>query len=131
MAGRRRAAALILAGAVLVHGCATAAKPVVYGPIGDEQAYGYRDRENPDGGHTVLVTVPAGFPASEARAWFDRRAGELCPGGVERTNVFRAQANEYTMRNYGGPPSAASRIFTTSELEGYVYCKAQASAAAG
>jgi hypothetical protein len=124
-------AAVLLAGAVLLQGCATAAKPAVYGPIGETQAYGYRDRKNPDGGHTVLVLVPAGFPASEARAWFDRRAGELCPGGVERSNVFRTQANEYTLRNYGGPPSAATRIFTSSEMEGYVYCKAEPSAAAG
>jgi hypothetical protein len=109
---------------LLVQGCVTA-MPVVYGPIGPEAPHGYRDRQNPDGGYTILVAMPGYSSTAELRAFFDRRAGELCPGGVERANVFRLHASEY----YSGAPyvygsaGVSSRSRVGVELEGYVYCK--------
>lgn len=125
--GRTIALLGIVAGGGLLQACATT-KPPVYGPIDEKQAYGYRDHQNPDGGHTVVIVMPAAsMPA--AREWFDRRAAELCPGGIDRTNVFSARLNESNTGFYGTQPSAATRIFTSSELQGYVYCKAGTGAA--
>jgi hypothetical protein len=116
-----------LAAGLLLQGCAT--KPVVYGPIGPEVPYGYKDLQNPDGGFTVLVAMPGLSQPAELRAFFDRRAGELCPSGVERTNVFRMQHDDETYVNYGSQyPSVAPRVWTGAELEGYVYCKPGAGA---
>jgi len=121
-------AGLIAAGLIL-QGCATA-RPVVYGPIGPEAPYGYRDRQNPDGGFTVLVAMPGYSSPAELRAFFDRRAGEVCPAGVGRSNVFRLTASDQTYVNYGSPyPSVGSRVRTGVELEGYVYCRSGADAA--
>lgn len=124
----KRGHIVLLAGLVatglMLQGCVTAT-PVVYGPIGPEAPYGYKDRPNPDGGFTVLVAMPGYASPAALRAFFDRRAGELCPGGVERTNVFRVHASEY----YPGAPyvygsaGVSSRSRVGVELEGYVYCK--------
>lgn len=130
MTPARLAAGVGLLGAVLLlQGCATA-KPAVYGPIGPEVPFGYKDRPNPDGGFTVLVVMPGYSAATELRAFFDRRAAELCPSGIERTNVFRVHANEYYAPGqyvYGGAGVGSRGRFGT-ELEGYVYCKAGAPA---
>lgn len=115
----------LAAAALLLQGCATA-PPVVYGPVGSEAQYGYKDRPNPDGGFTVLVLLPGHASAAELRSFFDRRAGELCEAGIDRTNVFRVHASEY----YGSAPyvyggaGIGSRSRMGVELEGYVYCKA-------
>ena len=114
----------LAAAALLLQGCVTAT-PAVYGPIGPEVPYGYKDRPNPDGGHTVLVVMAGHAAAAELRVFFDRRAAELCPAGVERTNIFRVQANEYYADApyvYGGA-GVGSRARVGVELEGYVYCK--------
>lgn len=114
---------------LLLQGCA-APKPVVYGPIGPEAPYGYKDRPNPDGGFVVLVAMPGYSTPADLRAFFDRRAGELCPSGIARTNVFRVFANEYyadAQYVYGGA-GTSSRSRVSVELEGYVYCKPAADA---
>lgn len=111
-----------------LQGCATA-KPVVYGAIGPETPHGYQDRQNPDGGFTVRVAMPPYAAPTELRAFFDRRADELCPAGVERTNVFRVNRHEHTAMSYGGNGvTIGSRVATGTELEGYVYCKPETDA---
>jgi len=115
----------LAAAGLLLQACA-GARPVVYGPIGPEAPYGYSDRQNPTGGFTVLVAMPGYSTPVDLRAFFDRRATELCPSGVERTNVFRVHASE----NYSDAPyvyggaGVGSRLRVGVELEGYVYCKA-------
>ena len=115
-------AALAVAGGV--QGCATP-QPPAYAPISDTVRFGYRDRPNPDGGHTVLVVMPAHSTLTDARAFWDRRAEELCPGGVNRRIVFRADRKELV----GGAPyvhggvGVGSRYPGGYEVEGYVYCK--------
>lgn len=118
------AATASIALAAVLQGCATP-KPVVYGPISETTAFGYRDRPNPDGGHTLLVVLPGHSNAAEVRAFWERRAAELCPRGVERQMVFRADRRDTTYINYGTQASVASRVWLTAELEGYVYCKAE------
>lgn len=118
----RRGLLLLAAAGLLLQGCATP-KPVAYGPIGPEAPHGYTDRQNPDGGFTVMVAMPGQAGPAELRAFFDRRAGELCPTGVERTNVFRMARPDYTYMNYGAQVAVGSRVWTGAELEGYVYCK--------
>jgi hypothetical protein len=113
-----------------LQGCAT--KPVAYGPIGPETAYGYKDRVNPDGSHTVLVVMPGHGTPAGLRAFFDRRSTELCPAGVERTNVFRVDSNTFYASApavYGGV-GIGSRVVAGTELEGYVHCKPGTVAAA-
>lgn len=124
--GRRQTllGAGLVAAALLLQGCATAA-PAVYGPIGVETPYGYRDQLNPDGSHTVLVVMAGNATVPALRGFFDRRAAELCPTGVDRTNVFRVHASEYYSSApyvYGGA-GIGSRARVGVELEGYVYCK--------
>lgn len=122
----------LAAAALLLQGCVTY-KPTVYGPIGPEAPYGYRDRQNPDGGHTVLVVMGGHESATYLRVFFDRRAAELCPAGVERSNVFRVQAKEvYIPATYvQGAATIGSRSLGGIELEGYVYCKSPAASPAG
>lgn len=113
-----------VAAALLLQGCVTAT-PAVYGPIGPEAPYGYKDRPNADGGYTVLVVMAGYATAAELRVFFDRRAAELCPTGVDRTNIFRVQANEYyaDAPYVYGSAGVGSRARVGVELEGYVYCK--------
>ncbi|HEX4711665.1 hypothetical protein [Phenylobacterium sp.] len=118
--------ALLVSGmALTLQACATP-EPAAYGPIGEAVRYGYKDRANPDGGHTVLVVLPPQSPLAEARAYWDRRAGELCPGGVSKRIVFRSERNEVMSPapyvQYGA--GIGTRMTTAYELEGYVYCKA-------
>ena len=116
------AALLVTAG---LQGCATPAPPV-YGPISDTVRFGYRDRPNTDGGHTLLVVMPAHSGLADARAFWDRRAGELCPGGVAKRNIFRADRREL-MAPAGyvhGSVGIGSRVAAGYEVEGYVYCNA-------
>lgn len=122
--GQTLSGAGLVAAALLLQGCATAG-PAEYGPIGAETPYGYSDRLNPDGGHTVLVVMAGNATVTALRAFFDRRAAELCPAGIDRTNVFRVNADEYYSAApyvYGGA-SIGTRARTGVELEGYVYCK--------
>lgn len=114
----------LAAASLLLQAC-VAARPVVYGPIGPEAPHGYSDRQNPDGGFVVLVAMPGYSTPADLRAFFDRRAGELCPAGVGRTNVFRLHASEsYADAPYVyGGAGVASRARVGVELEGYVYCK--------
>lgn len=112
----------VAAAGLLLQACA--AKPVLYGPIGPEVPHGYKDRVNADGSFTVLVAMPGHSTPADLRGFFDRRAGELCPGGVERTNVFRLHRGDYTTSGYVyGSVGMSSRVWVGTELEGYVYCK--------
>lgn len=100
---------LLLAGVAigLLAGCA----PVQYAPIG-KSLFGYQDRPNPDGGHTVLSVAPT---IDMVREFWDRRAIELCPHGVLKKNIFRAdRATLHTQ--YGDQPGHFI-------MEGYAYCK--------
>jgi len=118
----------LAAGGLLLQGCAT--KPVVYGPIGPEAPYGYQDAQNADGGHTVRVAMPGQAAPEALRAFFDRRAGELCPAGVARANVFRMNRDGYASAPYvHGGVSVGTRTWIGAELEGYVYCKPEPTAA--
>jgi hypothetical protein len=108
----------------LAVGCATAP---VYGPLGAKSMYGYRDRPNADGSHTILVV---GLSADQAREFWDRRAQELCGGSEYRKNLFRAQrsvvqASGYAANAYN-PAYGASYTYDTYgafELEGYLTCR--------
>ena len=122
---RRSAVALgLTVSALALQGCATP-KPVAYGPIGPKAPHGYQDRQNPDGGYTVLVAMPPHVGAAELRAYFQRRAGELCPRGIDRTNVFRVDLKERMQRAayVYGSAGVGGRYVMGTELEGYVYCK--------
>jgi hypothetical protein len=127
--GRTVVGAGLAAAALLLQGCATA-KPAIYGPIGPEVPYGYKDRPNADGGHTVLVVMAGHATAAELRVFFDRRAAELCPAGIDRTNIFRVHAAEYyaSAPYVYGSAGVGSRARVGVELEGYVYCKPGADA---
>lgn len=118
-----RAVVLAVSAATLLTACATPA-PVAYGPMGEGSAYGYRDRPNPDGGYTVLVVMPPEAAPDLARSFWDRRAGELCPGGTLKTNVFRNDRASGTSYSYSNGVSMGYRVFGGQQLEGYVYCKA-------
>jgi len=113
----------LAAAGLLLQSCAT--KPAVYGPISTEVPYGYSDRANPDGGMTILVKMPGNASVAALRSFFDRRAAELCAGGVDRTNVFRVTANEYyaAATYVYGSAGVGSRSRVGTEMEGYVYCK--------
>ena len=121
---RLAAIAGLLAGLALIgQGCAT---PFVYGPIGDKQPFGYKDRENPDGGHTLLVVMPGNTLPPALRDVWDRRAQELCADGTDRTTVFRVDHINGTSTSYSNGIATSSRVWGPVEMEGYVYCKAVA-----
>jgi hypothetical protein len=84
------------------------------------------DRPNPDGGHTLLVVMPAHSTLADARAYWDRRADELCPDGVIKRNVFRSDRREFMPRAgyVHGSVGVGTRIAAGYEVEGYVYCTA-------
>lgn len=126
MALRTTLAAWLTAAALLsLQACATPPPPV-YGPMGDSQPYGYRDRSSGDGGLTLLAAVPAHSSLAEAMAFWERRARELCPGGIAKRIVFRAERREimmpagYVYRGVG----MSSRATMGYEVEGYLYCNA-------
>lgn len=121
--------ALLLVAILSLQACA-APKPAVYGPIGEKVPHGYKERLNPDGGYTLLVIMPPYSPLSDGHAFWDRRAAELCPGGLAKRIVFRAERKQTFISAgyvYGGA-SVSSRAVTAFEVEGYVYCKAMTSA---
>lgn len=119
------ASALVLVALGLLLGCA-GPKPVPYGPIGDKVYSGYKDRQNADGGYTLLVVMPAYSAAGEIRAYWQRRAQELCPDGIKKQLIFRADKDSYTSMPYVyGQASVGQRIYTGHELEGYVYCEGE------
>ena len=126
------ASPLVLGMLLCLAACATP-KPAEYGPITETVHFGYKDQANPDGGHTVLVALPPQTSLVDARAYWDRRADELCPGGVAKRNVFRSERKEFMSPAPYVQYSAgiSSRIATGYELEGYVYCKAAGPAGPG
>jgi hypothetical protein len=119
-------AALLALGLLFgVEACATP-KPAAYGPIGDAEPYGYKDRSNGDGSYTLLAVVPANSSVAEARAFWERRAQELCPTGVSKRIIFRAERKENMTPAgyvYGGT-GFSSRMTRAYEVEGYLYCTA-------
>ena len=119
-----------LAGALIIAFCGglpawAARTPPAYGPMSETARYGYKDRLNADGGHTVLAVMPPFMTVDAAREVFDRRAGELCLDGVAKRIVFRAERKErmseasYVYQGVG----FSSRQTLAYEVEGYVYCK--------
>ncbi|MDP3748119.1 MAG: hypothetical protein Q8Q88_13840 [Phenylobacterium sp.] len=118
------AAAPLLALLLGLGACATP-KPPVYGPIGDAEPYGYKDRSNADGGYTLLAIVPSHSSVAEASSFWDRRAQELCPAGVSKRIIFRSDRKEQLIPAgyvYGGA-GISGRATRAYEVEGYLYCK--------
>jgi hypothetical protein len=119
--------ALTLLGASTLAACTT--KPIVYGPIGEKMVYGYSERPNTGEGESgegfvLTVRVPTA-QAPDARPFFDRRAAELCPAGVAKTNIFRADKPSIYSSTYSNGVSTSYRAFVHVELEGYVYCRSE------
>lgn len=114
----------VLAVALGVAGCVT---PPTYGPIGHvENQYGYRDSENADGSHTILVIAAS---APMAHEFWDRRAAEICGGGPLQKNIFRAQrpivtTTGYAANPYGGGASYTQDMYGDFIMEGYLRCEA-------
>lgn len=121
-------AARICASAVALAlvGCVT---PPTYGPIGHvENQYGYRDSQNADGSHTILV-VAASSPM--AHEFWDRRAAEICGSATFDKNIFRAQrpivqVSGYVSNGYGGGGSYTQDAYGDFIMEGYLRCEAPA-----
>lgn len=108
--------------ALAVAGCVT---PPTYGPIGHVQnQYGYRDNENADGSHRILV-VAASSPM--AHEFWDRRAAEICGSTNYEKNIFRAQrpvvtTTGYAANPYGGGASYQQDTYGDFIMEGYLRC---------
>jgi hypothetical protein len=132
--GRAATALIVLESLLGLAGCASHPPPqVAYAAIGEGVAFGYKDHPNPDGGHAVMVRMPAYSTEADAQALWQRRGDELCPSGVAKRNLFRSERKESLMPGqyvYQGV-GVASRSTIAFELEGYVYCKPEASPAAG
>lgn len=86
---------------------------VDYVPISDKSYFGYSDRPNADGGHTVRVELMDGGLAIE---YWNRRASELCDGKVARKSMHTALQPTTYYDRYGGRPGHYI-------VEGYVYCE--------
>ncbi|WP_374599557.1 hypothetical protein [Brevundimonas sp.] len=106
----RACAALAL---LALSGCVSG---VDYVPISDKSYFGYSDRPNADGGHTVRVELMDGGLAME---YWNRRASELCDGKVARKSMHTALQPTTYYDRYGGRPGHYI-------VEGYVYCEAPA-----
>lgn len=103
--------------------CAT---PIAYGPIGSN-GFGYSDRPNPDGGHTVMIVAST---AQQAQEFWNRRASELCAGGEYQQNIFRRERPVVTATGYAvnayNPSYGASYTYDTYGsfvMEGYLRCE--------
>lgn len=98
-----------------------------YAPI-DEKAgnyYGYADALNLDGSHRVRVMLPSGpGNADNARAYFHRRAEEICGGPPLRKTIHTAVRPGVAYDMFGN--MIAGDYF----LEGLVYCDASTAAEA-
>jgi len=107
--------------AFALSGCVT---PPTYGPIGSaDNQYGYRDRQNPDGSHTILV-VAAG--AAQAHEFWDRRAEEICGSASYDKNIFRAEipvvtTTGYASNGYSGG-SYVQDVYGAFTMEGLLRC---------
>jgi hypothetical protein len=119
-------AALLTTGLLLgLQACVTPAPPP-YGPISETQPHGYRERAHEEGAYTLLAVAPFNASAADARAIWERRAQELCPEGVSKRIIFRADKKEIMGGAYyvAGGAGIASRSPRAFEVEGYVYCQA-------
>lgn len=101
-------------------------KPLAYGPIGEDAAYGYRERPNGENAYTLLIVAPRWSSIAEATAMWERRASDLCPAGVAKRIIFRSDRKErYVAAGYVyGSVGVSSRAPGAFEVEGYLYCKA-------
>jgi hypothetical protein len=106
-------------------GACTQASPA-FGPISAESPYGYVDRLNPDGRHTLLAVAPS--PAL-ARSFWEQRAVELCGGADFKRNVFRAERP--VVKSVGSASNVFNPAYSSSYpydsygnffLEGYLTC---------
>ncbi|MDO8900738.1 MAG: hypothetical protein Q7V15_05215 [Phenylobacterium sp.] len=105
--------------------CATPAPPP-FGPISETQRHGYREQPHGEGAYTLLAVAPFNASAADARAVWERRAEELCPAGVSKRIIFRADKRESmgAAHYIEGGAGIASRSTQAFEVEGYVYCEA-------
>jgi hypothetical protein len=125
--GRNRvlAAVRMSALAVTAFALASCVTPPSYGPIGHvKNQYGYRDSENADGSHTILVVAAS---APMAHEFWDRRAAEICAGAEVQKNIFRAQRPVVTTTGYasngmGGGGTYQQDTYGDFFLEGYLRC---------
>lgn len=104
--------------AVLALGGCVSVSGVDYVPIGEQSAFGYSDRPNADGGHTVRVEL---LDPGKAIEFWNRRASELCEGRVARKLMHTALRPTVLYEHYGGMPGHYI-------VEGYVYCETPAAA---
>ena len=95
----------------------------------DEKAgkyYGYADALNLDGSHRVRVLLPsAAGNADNARAYFHRRAEEICGGPPLRKTIHTAVRPGVSYDMFG------NMVTGDYYLEGLVYCSAPTAAEAG
>lgn len=115
MTFRKSARACAALALLALGGCVSG---VDYVPISDKSYFGYSDRPNADGGHTVRVELMDGGLAME---YWHRRASELCDGKVARKSMHTALRPTAHYDNYGARPGHYI-------VEGYVYCETPASA---
>lgn len=118
--GKQQVLAIAIAGAcAALGGCAS----VEYAPMSEQNGIGYRDWQNADGSHTILVTLPQYSDPATSHAFWDRRATEICGHTDYHKNIFRAERPTVYYDNYGGRPGGYI-------LEGYLRCdRAEASSA--
>lgn len=96
-----------------------------YAPIDVKagQYFGYIDAANLDGSHTVRIMLPMGQGNAEnARAYFHRRADEICGGPPLRKTIHTAVRPGIAYDMFGN--TVSGNFF----LEGLVYCGAPAEA---
>lgn len=123
-----RTCALMFSAIALV-ACAT---PVVYGPMAENNGYGYSDLRNADGSHTIRVVATN---AQQAHEFWDRRAAEICGGTSYRKNIFRAHIPVVTQHGYATGPngyggSYAQDVYGALVMEGYLHCQPTSAAEA-
>ncbi len=73
--------------------------------------YGYLETPNPDGGYTLMVTLPQG----DHFAYWDERAAEICGHTNYRKNIFSAQTQYYNTGQGLG-------LYLLAPVRGYLYC---------
>ena len=114
-------AGLLAAIGLAAAGCASSEYAVIDTKAG--KYYGYADALNLDGSRTVRVMLP-GAPsnAANARAYFHRRAEEICGGTPLRKTIHTAVRPGIMYDMFGNV--VAGDFF----LEGLVYCDAPSTA---
>lgn len=65
--------------------------------------FGYRDTQNPDGTHRIIILLPSTIPDPKLpRQYWDRRAAEICGHSNYRSNIYAAMRQTLVYDRYGG-----------------------------